>query len=47
MQKLTQGELETVGRISANTIILGDCLDVMPYIADGSVNAIIADPPYG
>jgi site-specific DNA-methyltransferase (adenine-specific)/modification methylase len=26
---------------------LGDCLDVMQGIPDGSVDAIVADPPYG
>jgi site-specific DNA-methyltransferase (adenine-specific) len=26
---------------------LGDCLDLMPSIADASVDAVICDPPYG
>ena len=26
---------------------LGDCLDVMQGIPDGSVDAVICDPPYG
>lgn len=26
---------------------LGDCLDVMQGISDGSVDAVICDPPYG
>jgi len=30
-----------------NTITCGDCLEVMPYIPDCSVDAIITDPPYG
>ena len=25
----------------------GDCLDVLPTIADGSVDMVLADPPYG
>ena len=25
----------------------GDCLEVLPTLADGSVDAVIADPPYG
>ena len=29
------------------TLILGDCLEEMKNIADGSVDAIICDPPYG
>ena len=30
-----------------NQIIQGDCLEVMPTLADKSVDAIITDPPYG
>ena len=30
-----------------NKIYLGDCLEVMRDIPDGSVDAIITDPPYG
>jgi DNA modification methylase len=30
-----------------NTLILGDCLEKMKEIESGSVDAIIADPPYG
>jgi len=40
-------ELETVGEVKANTLVLGDCLEAMKYIADGSVDAIVADLPYG
>jgi site-specific DNA-methyltransferase (adenine-specific) len=29
------------------TLHLGDCLDVLPTIASGSIDAVIADPPYG
>lgn len=47
MVTLDVGELKDVGRVEAGTLIRGDCLEVMPYIADGSVDAIIADPPYG
>ena len=25
----------------------GDCLEILPTLADGSIDAIIADPPYG
>ena len=28
-------------------LILGDCLDILPTIAAGSVDAVITDPPYG
>ena len=29
------------------TLHLGDCLDVLPALADASVDAIVTDPPYG
>ena len=29
-----------------NQVIHGDCLEVMKYIPDGSIDAIITDPPY-
>ena len=34
-------------RIEPNTIYNGDCLDIMPYIADKSVDMILCDLPYG
>ena len=33
--------------LELNKIYLGDCLEVMKDIPDGSVDAIITDPPYG
>ena len=30
-----------------NTLICGDCLNVMKYIPDKSIDCIIADLPYG
>src|SRR5947209_20501501 len=32
---------------TASQIYLGDCLDVLPMLADESVDCIITDPPYG
>ncbi len=29
------------------TLYLGDCLDVLPTLAAGSVDAVVTDPPYG
>ena len=29
------------------TLIRGDCLEVLPTLADGSADAVITDPPYG
>ena len=33
--------------LDSNKIYLGDCLEIMPQIPDGSISAIIADLPYG
>lgn len=44
---LREQELKTVGQIGPNTLIHGDCLRVMPYLRDASVDCVIADPPYG
>lgn len=29
------------------TLLHGDCLEVMQQIPDGSIDAVICDPPYG
>ena len=29
------------------TLYLGDCLDILPTLAAGSVDAVVTDPPYG
>ena len=39
-------ELENVGQVVPNTLVHGDCLEVMKYIADGSVDLVAVDPPY-
>ena len=33
--------------VSPNTIIMGDCLEVMKHIPDRSVDMILTDTPYG
>jgi DNA modification methylase len=30
-----------------NKVICGDCLEILPLIPDGAVDAVITDPPYG
>ncbi len=32
--------------ILSNTILQGDCLDILPQIRTGSVNFVLTDPPY-
>lgn len=34
-------------RILPNTLLLGDCLELLPYVPDSSQNLILADLPYG
>jgi len=34
-------------KIEPNNIYLGDCLDIMPHIEDGSIDMILCDLPYG
>jgi DNA modification methylase len=29
-----------------NTVVLGDCLDILPQLADNSVDFVLTDPPY-
>ena len=40
-------QLISVGRLQENSIVNADCLEAMKFIADGSIDAIICDPPYG
>lgn len=46
MSYTTLEEVKTVGRISSNSLILGDCLEAMDYLSDASVDLILADLPY-
>lgn len=36
-----------LGPFKENTIIVGDCLDIMAQMPDGCVDLVITDPPYG
>ncbi len=40
-------QLESVGQLSANSLVNAECLEAMKYIADKSIDCIIADLPYG
>src|SRR3954465_3712848 len=33
--------------MGALRVVTGDCLEVLPTVGDGSVDAIVTDPPYG
>jgi len=47
MKILTINEIKKAGGVPINTVIQGDCLEIMPYIKQGSIDAIITDPPFG
>ena len=40
-------EVAAIGSIQPNTLVHGDCLEVMKYIPDGSIDLVLTDPPYG
>lgn len=40
-------ERENGSRASSCSLFLGDCLDVMADIEDGSIDMVMTDPPYG
>lgn len=41
-----ENEVQPVGCVLPNTLVHGDCLEVMKYIPDGSISMILTDPPY-
>ena len=47
MLNLQQKPKWDIARVSHSTLVNADCFDVFPFIADKSVDAIIADLPYG
>lgn len=47
MQAIDLGELKAIGSVSPNMLIHADCLEAMKYIEDATIDAIIADWPYG
>jgi hypothetical protein len=40
-------EVITVGQLPANSLVNADCLDVMKYIADKSIDMVLCDLLYG
>ena len=40
-------DISNIEKIENNSLILGDCLDVMPKIKEHSVYLILCDLPYG
>lgn len=46
MKITNEKELQSVRYINPNTLVYGDCLEVMKYIPDCSVDCVLCDPPY-
>lgn len=46
-QSKVLGEEKNIGGTNRFELYHGDCLDIMPQLDGGSVDAIICDPPYG
>jgi DNA modification methylase len=44
---IKQEELDTVGEVKPNSLIQGDCLQVMKFLADKSIDMVLCDLPYG
>jgi len=40
-------EVQSIGLVHSSTLVNGDCLEVMKDIPDGSIDLVLADPPYG
>lgn len=40
-------ELNAVGQLLHNSLVNGDCLEVMSFIPDKSIDMILCDLPYG
>ena len=38
-------KLESVGQLSANSLVNADCLEAMKYIADKTIDMILCDLP--
>jgi DNA modification methylase len=44
---IKQEEITTVGQVKPNSLIQGDCLEVMKFLADKSIDMVLCDLPYG
>jgi len=43
---IKQEELKSVGEVKPNSLIQGNCLQVMKFIADESIDMVLCDLPY-
>jgi len=47
LKTIEVGEEKAIGRANRFELFHGDCLEIMPQLEAGSIDAIICDPPYG
>jgi len=47
MNSLIIEELGNVGQVESNSLVQGDCLQVMKFLADKSIDMVLCDLPYG
>jgi predicted methyltransferase len=47
MNLFTEKEVENIGKLEPQSLVLGDCLNVMRFIPDHSIDVVICDLPYG
>jgi site-specific DNA-methyltransferase (adenine-specific) len=47
MKRLTIGKVRSLGSLTPNSLVLGDCLEGMKFVPDKSVDLILTDLPYG
>lgn len=47
MKITKQEELKNVGEVKPNSLIQGNCLEVMKFLADKSIDMVLCDLPYG
>jgi DNA modification methylase len=38
--------IKSIGNFEVNTVIEGDCLELMPLLPDGSIDVLVTSPPY-
>lgn len=44
---LDMEKLRSVGQVEPDSLVHGNCLEVMSYINNSTVDLVLVDPPYG
>ena len=43
---ITQKTVQSIGKLAPSTMVHGVCMELLKYIADGSVDMVLTDPPF-